>query len=86
METEKEEDIIHAIKTIINNCTFEKVNVETMPLFDLEFIFLNVRAKSVGEVINLKLLCEDDKETYADVSINLEDIKVDFNDTHTNHI
>ena len=86
METEKDEDIIHGIKTIINNCTFEKVNVETMPLFDLEFIFLNVRAKSVGEVINLKLLCEDDKETYADVSINLEDIKVDFNDTHTNHI
>jgi hypothetical protein len=86
METEKEEDIISAIKTIINNCTFEKVNVDDLPLFDLEFIFLNVRAKSVGEVINLKLLCEDDKETYADVSINLEDIKVDFNDTHTNHI
>ena len=86
METEKEEDIISAIKTIINNCTFEKVNVDDLPLFDLEFIFLNVRAKSVGEVINLKLLCEDDKETYADVSINLEDIKVDFNDTHTNII
>ena len=86
METEKDEDIIHAIKTIITNCTFEKANVENMPLFDLEFIFLNVRAKSIGEVIKLKLLCEDDKETYADVSINLEDIKVDFNDTHTNHI
>ena len=86
METEKDEDIIHAIKTIITNCTFEKANVENMPLFDLEFIFLNVRAKSIGEVIKLKLLCEDDKETYADVSINLEDIKVDFNDTHTNII
>ena len=86
METEKDEDIVHSIKTIINNCTFEKVNVDDLPLFDLEYIFLNVRAKSVGEVINLKLLCEDDKETYADVSINLEDIKVDFNDTHTNLI
>ena len=84
METEKDEDIIHAIKTIINNCTFEKVNVDNMPLFDLEYIFLNVRAKSIGEVINLKLLCEDDGETYADVEINLEDIKVSFNDKHTN--
>tara|TARA_Y100000310_G_scaffold314867_1_gene364686 strand:+ start:436 stop:1140 length:705 start_codon:yes stop_codon:yes gene_type:complete len=86
METEKEEDIISAVKTIIDNCTFEKVNIEDLPLFDIEYIFLNVRAKSVGEVINLKLLCEDDGETYTDVEINIDDIHVDFQDNHSTDI
>ena len=86
METEQEADMLNAIKQIINNCTFEKVNVEGLPLFDIEYIFLNVRAKSVGEVINLKLLCEDDGETYADVEINIDDIGVDFQDNHSTDI
>ena len=86
METEKEADMLSAIKQIINNCTFENVDVNTLPLFDIEYIFLNIRAKSVGEVIKLKLLCGDDKETYADVEINVDDINIKFQDNHTNHI
>ena len=85
-ETGEDPEIINAIKQIINNCTFEKIDVETLALFDLEYIFLNVRAKSVGEIVTLKLLCSDDKETYADVEIDLNDIKVNFPEGHTNKI
>ena len=53
-----------ALKQIVNNCTFEKLPVDTLPLFDLEFMFLRIRAKSVGEEAELKLLCEDDGETW----------------------
>ena len=86
METEQEADMLNAIKQIINNCTFENVDVESLPLFDVEYIFLNIRAKSVGEVIDLKLLCEDDGKTYADVVINVDDINIEFQENHTNHI
>ena len=62
------------------------LNVEELPTFDLEYIFLNVRAKSVGEIAKLKVLCPDDKETYADVDIDLTKIEVQVDDTHNNNI
>ena len=86
METEQEADMLNAIKQIINNCTFENVDVETLPIFDIEHIFLKIRAKSVGEVISLKLLCEDDGETYADIEIDLESVEVEFKEDHTTKI
>tara|TARA_Y100000310_G_scaffold134208_1_gene133191 strand:+ start:902 stop:1621 length:720 start_codon:yes stop_codon:yes gene_type:complete len=86
MESGKNEDIIEAIKNIVSECTFNKVDISTMPMFDVEYIFLQIRSKSVGEVSKLKLLCPDDKKTYADVEINLEDIKVQVEDGHTNKI
>jgi hypothetical protein len=85
-ESGEDQEIINAIKQIINNCTFDNIDIETLALFDLEYIFLNVRAKSVGEIVTLKLLCSDDKETYADVEIDLNDIKVNFPEGHTNKI
>jgi hypothetical protein len=57
-----------------------------MPMFDVEYIFLNIRSKSVGEVSKLKLLCPDDKKTYADVEVNLNEVKVQVGDDHTNKI
>ena len=57
-----------------------------MPMFDVEYIFLNVRAKSVGEVSKLKLLCPDDKKTYADVELDLNEVKVQVGEEHTNKI
>ena len=57
MESEKTEDVIQAVKEIVSECTFGKLNLGTMPIFDVEYIFLNIRAKSVGEVSNLRLLC-----------------------------
>ena len=85
-EAGEESDILNAIKQIIKNCTFEEVEVENLALFDLEYIFLNIRSKSVGEKVELKLLCDDDGETYADVTIDLEKIEVDFPKEHTNNI
>jgi hypothetical protein len=86
MESESEAEMVTALKQIIKNCTYEKIDVDSLALFDLEYIFLRVRAKSVGEVSELKLLCEDDGETYADVKVNLEEVNVDFQKDHSNII
>ena len=86
LEEEKEDAIARALKQIVNNCTFEKMEDNNLPLFDLEFMFLRIRAKSVGEVAELKLLAPDDNNTYVDVSIPLEEISVTFTEGHTNVI
>jgi hypothetical protein len=86
MESKDNAQIINAVKDIVLSCTFEKVDVSTMPMFDMEYIFLNIRAKSVGEVSKLKLLCPDDKKTYADVELDLTEVKVQVDDNHTNKI
>ena len=86
MESGKNEDIVNAVKQIVSECTFNKLKVGTMPMFDIEYIFLNIRAKSIGEVSKLKLLCPDDKKTYADVEVNLEEVQVQVGDDHTNKI
>ncbi len=85
-ESDENNEMINAVRQIITNCTFEKLDIETLALFDLEYVFLKIRAKSVGEVVNLKLLCEDDGETYADVTINLDDVNVVWNEKHSNQI
>ena len=86
MESEKTEDVIQAVKDIVSECTFNKVDLGKMPIFDVEYIFLNIRAKSVGEVSNLRLLCPDDGETYADVEVNLSEVAVQVEKDHTNKI
>ena len=86
MESKSSADITQAVKDIVLECTFNKVDISTMPMFDVEYIFLNVRAKSVGEVSKLKLLCPDDKKTYADVELDLNEVKVQVGEEHTNKI
>ena len=86
LETKDNAQIVNAVKDIVNECTFNKINISTMPMFDTEFIFLQIRSKSVGEVSKLKLLCPDDKKTYADVELDLNEVKVQVEDDHTNKI
>jgi len=86
MEEEKDTQLNRALKQVVNNCTFEKVDVGKLPLFDLEYIFLRIRAKSVGEVAKIQVLCEDDGETYVPVEIDLESIEVEFQEDHSNKI
>lgn len=81
-----EKDQIRAIKDIINNCTFGKVDANTLPFFDLEYVFLQLRAKSVGEKTKISVTCPDDKETKVQVEINLADIKCVTNVEHNNKI
>ena len=86
MESGKNEDIVNAIKQIVSECTFNKLKIATMPIFDVEYIFLNIRAKSIGEISKVKLLCPDDGKTYADVEVKLDDVQVQVEDDHTNKI
>ena len=86
MESKENADIVQAVKDIVSECTFNKVDIDVIPMFDVEYIFLNIRAKSVGEVSKLKLLCPDDKKTYADCEVNLSEVKVQVGDDHTNKI
>ena len=86
MESEENNQIIQAVKEIVAECTFNKIDLGNMPMFDVEYIFLQIRSKSVGETSNLKLLCKDDGETYADVKIDLSDIQVSVDEEHTNKI
>ena len=86
MESKSSADITQVVKDIVMECTFNKVKIDDMPMFDVEYIFLNIRSKSVGEVSKLKLLCPDDGKTYADVEVNLNEVKVQVGDDHTNKI
>jgi len=86
MESKDNTQIIQAVKDIVSSCTFEQVDVSSLPMFDMEYIFLNIRAKSVGEVSNLKVLCPDDKKTYANVELDLTEVQVQVGDDHTNKI
>lgn len=87
LESGNNKEITTAIKTILTNCILTKgIKVEALPTFDIEFLFLNIRAKSVGEEVDLTVYCPDDEETEVKISIDLEDIKVKKNPEHTNKI
>ena len=86
MESGESEHIIQAVKQIVAECTFNKIKLGDAPMFDVEYMFLNIRAKSVGEVSKLRVLCQDDGKTYANVEVDLNKIQVQVNDDHTNKI
>ena len=86
LESGNTEDIVQAVKSIVEECTFNKLNLGDMPMFDVEYIFLNIRAKSVGEVSKLRLLCPDDGKTYTEVEVNLTEVLVQVEKDHTNKI
>jgi hypothetical protein len=86
LESNENNQIVQALKDIVNSCTFGQLNGENMPTFDLEYVFLQIRAKSVGEIAKLKLLCPDDKETYGEVEIDLSKVEVQVDEGHTNNI
>jgi hypothetical protein len=87
LETEDTKQITNAIKTVIKNCIETKaIKVESLPTFDIEYLFLNIRGKSVGEEIEVNIICPDDEETSVPVKINLDEIQVQKNEGHTNKI
>ena len=85
-ETGQQKEMIQAVKDIVSTCTFNKLNASSLPIFDLEYVFLQIRAKSVGEVTKFKVLCPDDKKTYANVELDLTEVQVQVGDDHTNKI
>ena len=87
LESEDTKQITTAIKTVIRNCIQTKgIKVDTLPTFDIEYLFLNIRGKSVGEEIEVNIICPDDGETEVPVTIYLDDIQVQKDENHTNKI
>ena len=85
-ESDDENEIIDTMSQLINSCTFGEINAESQPMFDIEYIFLQLRSKSVGESVELKLICPDDGKTTVKRKINLDKIEVQVEDNHTNEI
>ena len=87
LESEDTKQITNAIKAVIRACILTKgVKVEVLPTFDIEYLFLNIRGKSVGEDIDVKLTCPDDNETEVSINVNLDDIQVEKPEGHSNQI
>tara|TARA_A100001035_G_scaffold256662_1_gene232083 strand:+ start:7867 stop:8586 length:720 start_codon:yes stop_codon:yes gene_type:complete len=87
LESEDSKQITTAIKSVITNCIkSESIKVETLPTFDIEYLFLNIRGKSVGEELEVNVLCPDDEETYVPTTINIDDIKVIKQEGHDKNI
>ena len=87
LESEDIKQITNAIKAVIRSCILTKgIKVETLPTFDIEYLFLNIRGKSVGEDLDVKLICPDDNETEVDVTISLDDIQIQKPEGHSNQI
>ena len=83
LESEDQKQITNAVKAVIKSCiTTRGIKVETLPTFDIEYLFLNIRGKSVGEVVEVNITAPDDGETQIPVSINLDDIQVEESEDH----
>ena len=86
MEAQEQSGILNAVKDIVKSCTFDKFDVNRAPIFDIEYIFLNIRAKSVGEVSTVNLRCPDDNETFVQTEIDLTKVDGQITEGHTNKI
>tara|TARA_R100001463_G_scaffold67936_1_gene121416 strand:- start:931 stop:1650 length:720 start_codon:yes stop_codon:yes gene_type:complete len=87
LESEDNKQITTAIKAVLKNCILTKgIKVELLPTFDIEFLFLNIRGKSVGEELEVNIICPDDGETEVPVTINLDDIEIKKDEKHTTKI
>ncbi len=87
LESEDTTQITTAIKAVIKACIKTRgIKVETLPTFDIEFLFLNIRGKSVGEVLDVNVICPDDEKTQVSVQIDLDSIECRKTEGHTNKI
>ena len=87
LESEDTKQITQAIKAVLKSCVQTKgIKVESLPTFDIEYLFLNIRGKSVGETIDVNIICPDDEKTSVKVAIDLDDIKVQKTENHTNKV
>jgi len=87
METENMKDITNSIVQILSDCILtENVKVESLATFDIEYLFLNVRARSVGETVDVNVTCPDDNETQVEMTIDIDSIKIQKTRGHKNII
>jgi|TARA_Y100001951_G_C11233663_1_gene236134 hypothetical protein len=86
LESGEEKQIQEATKQVLGACTFNKIDILNLPTFDIEYMFLQIRAKSVGEISKFQVICPDDKKTYTDIEIDISKIEVQVDDGHTNKV
>ena len=87
LESKNQNEITNSVKDVLKKCILTRgIKVDDLPTFDIEYIFLNIRAKSVGEIAKLKVLCPDDKKSYGNVDVDLTKVEVYVDDTHNNNI
>ena len=87
LESEDTKQITTAIKSVLKSCVLTKgIKVETLPTFDIEFLFLHIRGKSVGEELEVNIICPDDTNTEVQVTLDIDDIKVQKDDEHNKQI
>ena len=85
-ETGDEKATFAAIKQLIKSCVIQELAVDTLPMFDIEYVFLNIRAKSVGEIAKLKIICPDDEKTTVNVEVDLTKINIEMDEKHNPRI
>ena len=85
-ETGEQKDMLRAMSDVIKSCTYDVVICDDLPVFDIEYIFLQLRAKSVGEIAKFRVLCPDDMETYTEIEIDLTKVDVQVDDDHDNKV
>jgi hypothetical protein len=86
MESQDEKEMVSSVKNIIKNCTNLKRKVEELATFEIEYLFLKIRAKSVGETSTFMITCPDDGETQVEVKVDLDDVELEMNDNHSRKI
>ena len=86
LESDDEKNIKQAVLSLLKACIQSRIKVENLSTFDLEYIFLNIRAISVGEIVEILITCQDDEETKVKYNLNLTDVNVVFPEGHTNKI
>ena len=86
LEGKNEDHIISAVKDLIKNCVISRIKVDTLPSFDLEYLFLKIRAASIGEVINLTVTCLDDNKTTVEATINIDEVNVKKEKGHSTKV
>ena len=85
-ESNDEKQIASSMARLVSDCTFGSVDATTSPMFDIEYIFLQIRTKSVGDLVKLQVTCPDDNETRVEIEINLNEINIQMNLEHSKSI
>jgi len=85
-QSEKDQEIADAIGELVRACTFDRIDTNNAPMFDVEYIFLQLRSKSVGEKVELTLTCPDDEETKVPIEVDLNDVQIQVSNEHTNEL
>ena len=85
-ESQDENQILNAVGDLVNSCTFGIIDAKKSPTFDIEYIFLKIRSRSVGETTSVNVVCPDDNKTQVPVKINLDEIELLTNKDHKTNI